>query len=170
VQAPNDGSFNLGPSRFYIRLKGGGIAEYPYNSVTLSPSDDHGPAGLLFKAPPEVLSLLAFTCTFTRFTRTKVQILTPLAARGRWRTLRSRSRLKQTAFLSRTRCLDAALMGRLSTYRRQMMAPLSPVLQACVCGSLTLSPSPSRTPSSHGTLQKAVFLAVWRLQHRRYSM
>jgi hypothetical protein len=59
VQAPNDGSFNLGPSRFYIRLKGGGIAEYPYNSVTLSPSDDHGPAGLLFKAPPEVLNLLA---------------------------------------------------------------------------------------------------------------
>ena len=55
VQAPNDGSFNLGPSRFFVRLKGGGMTQLPYDSVSLSPADDHGPAGLLFKAPPEVV-------------------------------------------------------------------------------------------------------------------
>jgi len=53
VQAPNDGTFNLGPSRFFIRLSGGGMAQFPYDSVSLSPADDRGPAGLLFKAPPE---------------------------------------------------------------------------------------------------------------------
>ncbi len=55
MQAPNDGTFNLGPSRFFVRLRGGGVAQYAYDSVSLSPADDHGPAGLLFKAPPEIV-------------------------------------------------------------------------------------------------------------------
>ena len=55
VQAPNDGTFNLGPSRFYIRLTGGGIAQFPYESVALAPADERGPSGLLFTAPPEMV-------------------------------------------------------------------------------------------------------------------
>ena len=48
-------AFNLGPSRFQVRLKGGGVTEAPYDSVSLSPADSRGAAGLLFTAPPEVV-------------------------------------------------------------------------------------------------------------------
>ena len=54
VQAPNDGSFNLGPSRIFLRLKGYGVTEYPYAEVSVAAAEGGRPAGLLFKAPPHV--------------------------------------------------------------------------------------------------------------------
>ena len=48
AEAPNDGTFNLGPSRIKVVVPGGGVELVPYDSVALAASDDHGPAGLLF--------------------------------------------------------------------------------------------------------------------------
>jgi len=50
AQAPNDGTFNLGPSRIKVVVPGGGVSAVTYRSVELAGSDAHGPAGLLFTA------------------------------------------------------------------------------------------------------------------------